>query len=107
MQSVLKSFDFLPSNKFLDQAKFKAFADDKFSAAKIINPVFDRVENIVGIGENAGNQHFLLLPKCFQKAYFSGSFKVGTVWTVPRWCIGKWVKYLDYFVDPFPHNADF
>ena len=22
-------------------------------------------ENIVGIGENAGNQHFLLFPKCF------------------------------------------
>ena len=27
-----------------------------------------RVENIEGKGENAGYQHFLLFPKCFQKA---------------------------------------
>ena len=25
------------------------------------------VENIVGKGENAGYQHFLLFPRCFQK----------------------------------------
>ena len=31
--------------------------------------VFDRVENIVGKGENAGYQHFLLFPQCFQKAF--------------------------------------
>ena len=29
---------------------------------------FDRLENIVGKGENAGYQHFLLFPLCFQKA---------------------------------------
>ena len=34
------------------------------------------VENIVGIGENAGNQHFLLFPQCFQKASYTGSLKV-------------------------------
>ena len=28
---------------------------------------FNRVENIVGKGENAGKQHFLLSPQCFQK----------------------------------------
>ena len=28
--------------------------------------IFDRVENIVGKGENAGYQHFLLFPQCFQ-----------------------------------------
>ena len=28
--------------------------------------VFDKVENIVGKGENAGYQHFLLFPRCFQ-----------------------------------------
>ena len=38
---------------------------------------FDRVENIVGKGENAGDQHFLLFPQCFQKASFSRSLKVG------------------------------
>ena len=35
--------------------------------------VFDRVENIVGKGENAGHWHFLLFSKCFQKASFPGS----------------------------------
>ena len=28
--------------------------------------VFDRIENIVGKGENAGYQHFLLFPQHFQ-----------------------------------------
>ena len=28
----------------------------------------ERVENSVGKGENAGYQHFLLFPQCFQKA---------------------------------------
>ena len=39
-----------------------------------------RVENIVGKGENAGNQHFLLYPQRFHKATFSESLKVGIVW---------------------------
>ena len=29
--------------------------------------VFDRIENFVGRGENAGYQHFLLFPQCFQR----------------------------------------
>ena len=33
--------------------------------------VFGRVENIVGKGENADYQHFLLFQKCFQKSFFS------------------------------------
>ena len=41
--------------------------------------VLERVENIVGKGENAGYQHFLLFPQCFQKASFQGSLKVGIV----------------------------
>ena len=32
--------------------------------------VLDRVENIVGKEENAGYQHFLLFPQCFQKPSF-------------------------------------
>ena len=40
--------------------------------------VLGRVENIVGKGENAGCQHFLLFP-CFQKASFSRLFKVRIV----------------------------
>ena len=34
--------------------------------------VFDREENIVGKGENAGYQHFLLFPQCFQKPSYVG-----------------------------------
>ena len=33
------------------------------------------VENIVGKGENAGYQHFLFFPQCFQKTYIPGLFK--------------------------------
>ena len=39
-------------------------------------PLFDRVEIIVGRGENAGYQHFLLFLQCFQKQSLSGSLKV-------------------------------
>ena len=39
--------------------------------------VLGRVKkNSLGKGENAGYQHFLLFPKCFQKLLFSGSVKV-------------------------------
>ena len=38
----------------------KAFADDKLNFSQNIKFVFHRVENIVGKGENAGHQHFLL-----------------------------------------------
>ena len=34
----------------------------------MIISVFDRVENIVGKGENAGYHHFLLFPECLEKA---------------------------------------
>ena len=42
--------------------------------------LFNKVENIVGKGKNAGYQHFLLFPQFFQEAYFSGSLNVGIVW---------------------------
>ena len=41
---------------------------------------FDWVENIMGKGENAGYQHFLLFPQCFLKAFHPGSLEVGIVW---------------------------
>ena len=40
--------------------------------------VSDRVENIKAKGGNAGYQHFLLFPQCFQKVYFPGSLQLGT-----------------------------
>ena len=41
--------------------------------------VFDRVENIVGKRENAGYQHFLIFPQCFQMAFFLLFLKFGIV----------------------------
>ena len=70
----------LPDDKILDWSKLEAFADDKLNVAKITISVFESVENIVGKGENAGYQHFLLFLQCFQEASFLGSLKVGIVW---------------------------
>ena len=39
--------------------------------------LFDRVENIVGKGENAGYQHFLLFQQCFPKRFNVGLIGVG------------------------------
>ena len=41
--------------------------------------VAERVENIVKKGENAGNQHFLLFPQCFQKHSAQGSLNLALV----------------------------
>ena len=57
-------------------SKLKAFVDDKLDVTKKLKFVLGRVKNIVGKGENAGCQHLLLFPQCFQKAPFSGSLKV-------------------------------
>ena len=54
------------------------------------------VENIVGKGENAGYQHFLLFLQCFQKLSFSGLLKVRI-----KLC-GKGVIYLPFTPDLFP-----
>ena len=42
--------------------------------------VLRKVENIVEKGENAGYQHFLLFPQCFQKASILELLKVRIVW---------------------------
>ena len=57
----------LPNDKILDVTNLKVFAEDKFNVAKMTVSLFDRVENTVGNGENAGYQHFLLFPQCFPK----------------------------------------
>ena len=63
-----------------DWSKLKVFAEDNINVNKKFQFVLGRVENIVGKGENAGYQHFLLFPQCFQKASFSGLLKVEIVW---------------------------
>ena len=66
--SELKTFagnminSLLPFNKNLDSSKSKASVDANLNVAQMIELGFDRVENIVGKGENAGYQHFLLFP---------------------------------------------
>ena len=39
----------------------------------MIEVLIESVENIVGKAENAGYQHFLLFPQCYQKAFSSGA----------------------------------
>ena len=46
----------------------------------MIISVFYSIENIVGKGENAGLQHFLLSPQCFEKASFPDMSKGVIVW---------------------------
>ena len=70
----------LPNDKFLEITNLKAFADDKLNVNKMTISLCDRVKNTVGKGENAGYQHFLLFPYCFQKPSLLGSLKVGIVW---------------------------
>ena len=68
------------TTKIQDWSKFRAFADEKKELPKITIFVLDRIENIAEKGENASYQHFLLFSQYFQKAYYSGSLKVGIVW---------------------------
>ena len=73
-------FNPLPNGNILDRSKLKPFADDKIHVTEKLKFVFRRAENIVGKGENAGDQHFLLFPQWFQKASHTGVLKVVIVW---------------------------
>ena len=64
--------------------KLKEFADDDFKLNKNGRKLSQQVENIVGKGEIARYERFLLFPKCFQKACFPEASKGVTVW--------EWVK---------------
>ena len=64
--------DPLPNNKKLDWSKSKAFADDKINVIEKLKFVLGRVENMVGNGENAGYQHFLLFHNVFNRLVFQG-----------------------------------
>ena len=68
------------SNKILDQSQLKAFAENKIEVIQMAKFVLDMIENIVGKEENAGYQHFLFFPQCFQKSLSPGSLKVCIVW---------------------------
>ena len=58
--------------KNVNLPNLKAFADDKLDVTRIMKSVPEIIKkNIVGKGENACNQHFLLFPKCFLIYLFS------------------------------------
>ena len=91
----------------------KEFAEDKINVAQMMISVFDRVESIVGKGENPGYQHILLFPpQCFQTASFfesrdcvvkSKSFSsfskcfLASVDWLNEWCLNCFQHYLSYF----------
>ena len=62
----------LPNDNFLDWSKLKVFADDKINVNEKFKFGSGTVENIVGKGENAGYQHFLLFQRCFKSPLFEG-----------------------------------
>ena len=70
----------LPNDKILDQPKFKAIADNKIILTQKSKFELGTIESIVGKGENAGYQHFLLFPQRFQKLSFPEVLKVRIVW---------------------------
>ena len=88
MFSTLKaqflSFNPFPHDTILEQTNSKAFADDKLNVTELIISTFDRVENIVGKGEIARYEQFLLFPQRFQTASFPEASKGVVLW--------KWVK---------------
>ena len=62
----------LPDDKSLAFSKLRPFADDNFIVAQM-----GRVENIVGKGENASHQLFLLFLQRFLKALSSSLYDKG------------------------------
>ena len=60
----------LPNDKIVDLSKLKAFVDDNSNVNQRWKFPLGTLENNVGKEENAGYQHFLLFPQCFQKASY-------------------------------------
>ena len=56
-----------PKQQFFDCSKLTEFADDNFEFDENGRKFSKRVENIVGKGEIARNEQFLLFPLCFQR----------------------------------------
>ena len=74
------SFNSVPNYKNYALFRLRAFADEKLKVTQMKVFFSDSVENNEGKGENAGCQHFLLFPHCFQKASLPGLLKSGIVW---------------------------
>ena len=68
----------LPNDNILDWSKLKAFT--KLKMVQMSESFLERVENIVGKGENAVYQHFLFFSHCFHRVSFKGSLKLAIAW---------------------------
>ena len=68
LELIFVSFNPFPNDKILDKSKSKAFTDDNFLFDKNGRKFSKQVENIVGKGEIARYEQFLLFPQCFQKS---------------------------------------
>ena len=75
LNSSYSYFNSLPNDKILDRSKLKALADDKINVAQKLKFVSWMVEDILGKGETAGYQHFLLFAQYFQKSFLVGVIK--------------------------------
>ena len=75
--AIYSNFNPLPNNTILALSKLKAFADDNFYLAQMVQFLFDREENILRKGENTGFQHFLLSLNVFKKSLSQGCQKSG------------------------------
>ena len=69
-----------PRGQILDSSKLKEFADNIFEFDENGRKFSTRVENIVGKGEIACYEQFLLFPQCFQKTCTADTWKPGLVW---------------------------
>ena len=74
------TFNFLPNEKNYSLVEIESNCGRQNKLTEKLKFVLGRVENIVGQGENAGYQLFLLFPQRFKKASFSMSLKVLIVW---------------------------
>ena len=66
---------------FLIQLKLQVFRDEKTNVTRNQFFFLRWVKKIAETGENAGNQHFLLFPQCFQTILFSGRERSGLCFT--------------------------
>ena len=72
-----QAFSLLPCNVF--RSLLSQGCENLSSFGKGLAP-FPYNPEVSLSNENAGFQHFLLFPQCFQKASFSGSLTAGIVW---------------------------
>ena len=81
--------------KFLDMSELKALEEDKLKEAEILKFVLEKVDNIVGKGQNASNLHFIGFPQCFLPyereilslgPHFNCCLQMLSIWTSLRFC---------------------